>query len=500
MKTKITLLKMMSALLLQICSIIGGFIVPHIIINYFGSNVNGLVSSLNQFLSFISLLEGGITSVVMANLYKPLSQKNMDTISSIMVTAKKFFSQIGMIFIIYSLILAAVYPFCARGQFGYWYVFWLTIILSISLVIQYLFSISLRVLLEADKKVYIVSFTQCIIVVLNVILVYVCVRIFPSIHLLKLISGLVYILQPVVFFHIVSKKYNIDWNRHHDKSLIKERWSGFAINLAAFIHEGTDIAILTFCSNFEMISVYTVYALITNGLKQVVASLTSGINPSLGHSYAKGNLKEIHLKLDLYEYIIFSVVTFLFTVAMLLITPFVMIYTQGVRDADYYQPLFGIVFVMAEALYLLKFPHLNLAYSANKFREVTPYAYIEAIINILVSSILVWKFGLSGVAMGTFIAMLFRMAAHVYYTSKIVPTRRPSIFVYKLVIYVLGSVFSSLVCIYFAPIETYTIWQWIAHGVIYSVIVGVVILSISFCFFSKELKFFKNYIRRGGHK
>ena len=102
--------------------------------------------------------------------------------------------------------------------------------------------------------------------------------------------------------------------------------------------------------------------------------------------------------------------------------------------------------------------------------------------------------------MGTFIAMLFRMAAHVYYTSKIVPTRRPSIFVYKLVIYVLGSVFSSLVCIYFAPIETYTIWQWIAHGVIYSVIVGVVILSISFCFFSKELKFFKNYIRRGGHK
>ena len=94
MKTKITLLNMMSALLLQICSIIGGFIVPHIIINYFGSNVNGLVSSLNQFLSYISLLEGGITSVVMANLYKPLSQKNMDTISSIMVTAKKIFSQI----------------------------------------------------------------------------------------------------------------------------------------------------------------------------------------------------------------------------------------------------------------------------------------------------------------------------------------------------------------------------------------------------------------------
>ena len=49
---------------------------PKIILSYFGSEVNGLVSSLNQFLAYITLVEGGITGVILANLYKPLVDKD----------------------------------------------------------------------------------------------------------------------------------------------------------------------------------------------------------------------------------------------------------------------------------------------------------------------------------------------------------------------------------------------------------------------------------------
>ena len=74
MKNKVTLVNMISSLALQVCTIISGFIIPKIILSYFGSDVNGLISSLNQFLSYISLLEGGVTGVVAANLYKPKSE------------------------------------------------------------------------------------------------------------------------------------------------------------------------------------------------------------------------------------------------------------------------------------------------------------------------------------------------------------------------------------------------------------------------------------------
>ena len=143
----------------------------------------------------------------------------------------------------------------------------------------------------------------------------------------------------------------------------------------------------------------------------------------MGQAYAKKNWKELNQKLDIYEYIVFVLVFFLFTVTALLITPFVRLYTRGIVDTEYNQPLFGFLLVLSEALYLVKLPHLNLAYSANKFKEITVPAYIEATLNIVISVALVKKLGLIGVTIGTIVGMTYRMVFHVYYTSKIVPGR-----------------------------------------------------------------------------
>ena len=48
MKNKITLLNIISNFTLQIVSILSGFIVPKLILSYFGSEVNGLISSISQ--------------------------------------------------------------------------------------------------------------------------------------------------------------------------------------------------------------------------------------------------------------------------------------------------------------------------------------------------------------------------------------------------------------------------------------------------------------------
>ena len=66
--------------MLQFVTIISGFIIPRIILTNFGSEVNGLVSSLNQFLNYVYLFEGGLGGAVLANLYKPLyKDPNMAT-------------------------------------------------------------------------------------------------------------------------------------------------------------------------------------------------------------------------------------------------------------------------------------------------------------------------------------------------------------------------------------------------------------------------------------
>ena len=493
MKSKVTLINIISSLTLQVVTVISGFIIPKIILTNFGSSVNGLVSSLNQFLSYITLIEGGITGVVLANLYKPLVDHDNKKISAVLVTAKKFFNKIGYLFIAYSIGVAVVYPILSKEGFSWSFVASLTVVLSLNLLIQYLFSLSFRVLLQADKKLYVISFTQIVITVCNIACAFFSVKIYPSIHLLKLLTGLLYIIQPLVYGYFVKKHYSINWGTEPDDNLLKERWNGFAINCAAFIHNSTDITILTIFTNLATVSIYGVYTLVTNGLNGLFAAVFRAIAPTVGQAYAKGDEHELNKKLDLFEFITFISVYFCFTLSGLLITPFVQLYTNGITDVDYIQPIFGVLIVMAEGLYLIKEPHLDLSYSANKFKELSVPAFVEAGINILVSIILVHKLGLIGVAIGTIAGMTYRMAYQIYFTTKIVKNRKQWIFYKKLLAFSFVTLIGVAIC-HFVPLTEITVWNWVLHAFIYALIFGVLYMILSLLLFKKDVRYLKEYI------
>lgn len=491
---KITLINIISNIILQIANIFSWFIIPKIILTYFGSDVNGLVSSITQFLSYITLIEGGVTGVVMASLYKPLVNNDNKKISAIIKTSQKFYKKVGIIFSIYCLILATVYPLLFNTGFNYLYVFSLVIVLSINLLIQYMYSLAFRNLLNADKKGYVVSFTQTLILVLGILLSYISVAIYPSIHILKLITGLLFVLQPIIYNKYVKNNYNIMHDAKDDKNLLKNRWNGFAINIAAFIHNCTDIAILTIFTNLATVSIYSVYSIVTNGLRSIFNAVSNAIVPNIGQAYASENTEEINSKMDLYEFVTFNLVFYMFTIAALLITPFVMIYTHGINDANYNQLIFGVLLVVSEAIYLIKFPHLNLSYSANKFKELTIPAFLEAGINIIVSLVFVSKLGLIGVAIGTICGMIYRLIYQVYFSTKLIKNRPQKVFYKKLLVYIIFTLIGLTLCYYFVPISKFNIGSFIKTSIVYACLFGVMYFVASIVAFNNELKYLKNYL------
>ena len=492
---KVTLINTITSIILQLVSIISGFIIPRLILSFFGSDVNGLVASLTKFLSYIALLEGGVTGVITASLYKPLQENNEEKISAILKTTDKFYKKIGFIFILYSIVLSIVYPILFNTGFSFLYVFCLCLIIAIGFFIQYNFSLTLKTLLTADKKVYIVAISQTFITLLNIILVIISVKIYPNVHLLKFISSILFVLQPIIYKQYVKKHYKINKDIKYDKTLLKSRWDGLAINVAGFIHTNTDILILTIFTSMSTVSIYSVYALVASGIRTIISSISSGIKPTIGQAYAKGNIEILNKKMDLYEYIIFITVFWVFSVASLLITPFVMIYTKNITDANYYQPIFGYILLFSEACSLIKYPHLDLAYSANKFKEISKPAYIEASINIIVSILLIFKFGLIGIVIGTSIAMIYRLIFHIFYTKKIIG-RSPIIFVKKIIIFTLFSLIGIIICLLLIPKVKFNASDWIVHGIIYSLIVTLCYFMMSIIFFRKENEYLKKYLKK----
>lgn len=113
-----------SSIISQVATIICGFVLPRLILNHFGSEVNGLVNSITQFLSIIAFLELGIGSVLQFSLYKPLAEKNEEEISKVLVSGQKFFTKIALILLVYVLFLMGVYPLIANQNFGFVYVYY----------------------------------------------------------------------------------------------------------------------------------------------------------------------------------------------------------------------------------------------------------------------------------------------------------------------------------------------------------------------------------------
>ena len=490
MKKNIALTNIITSMLLQLTTIAYGFLIPKIIISTFGSEVNGLISSISQLLSYISLIEGGIAAVVTARLYGPLVKGKKKEIQTVINTSTRFFRKIGLIFIVYSTVLAFVAPLIyVKDGFDYGYIFTLTLILSIGLLIQYMTSLSLKCLLQADKKVFFVSITQIAILLSNISLAFLSVKIYPEIHLLKLLTSVTYIIQPILYRFYIKKHYELSKTKEEDKKLLADRWSGFANNLAYFIHSSTDITVLTFLTNLVTVSVYSVYSLVMAGLKSLLGAINTGVFASLGHLYALGDYKKLEKKFNQYEALYLFLVFFCFTLASLLITPFVLLYVADANVGNMYmQPVFGYLMVLAVLLDLIKSPHIYLAYAANKFKDMMKPCFVEAGINIVVSIILVLRFGLIGVAIGTIFAMLYRLIYQISLSKKIMHLRQ--IKTYRTIaLLMIPLVLSVLLCnlLFKINFQQLTVVVWIKHAIMYGVVSALIFSLFGLCFFRESI-------------
>lgn len=487
MRSKKAIYNIISNLILQVIVIIYGFIVPKIIISNFGSNVNGLVSSITQFLGYITLLESGFGPVVKSILYKPIANKDNNKIATIIKTSEKFFRKIALILLLYIFILCFIYPLFINTEFGFIFTLSLILIISISTFAEYYFGMAYRLYLQADQKNYIISIIQIITYILSITLIIILAKLNCNIHIIKLVSGLIFVLRPILQNLYVKKKYNINFNDVDNNYKIDNKWDGLAQHIASVIHNNTDVSILTILSTLAEVSVYSVYYLIVKGLKSLIQAFTSGIDASFGNMLANKEIDNLNKKFGIYENIYNIISTICFTCAIILITPFVMVYTKGITDANYIRYTFGYLIVISEYIWAIRLPYSSITLAAGHFKETRKGAWVECISNIVISVILVSKYGLVGVAIGTIFAMTIRTIEFVYHTNKYILNRSIMVSVKK----ILFVIVETLIIVYlskFIPfVENINYLNWIINALMVFILAVIVTLVFNIIFYKNEL-------------
>lgn len=407
-----------ASLIAQITTLICGFILPRLFLQHYGSEVNGLVNSITQFLSVIAFLELGVGAVVQSSLYKPLAEKDNQQISKVMVSANKFFQRLARILLVYVMSLMIIYPFIANQNFGFIYTATLIAAISISSFAQYYFGIVNSLLLNADQRGYIQYNAQTVTIILNTIVCAIMISMDGTIQIVKLVTSLIYIARPIILQIYVNNHYTINWKIKYTQEPIKQKWNGVAQHVASVVLDGTDTIVLTVFSTLSNVSIYSVYFLVVKGVKTLFLSVTNGIQALIGELWAKQELDQLKSFFGWIEWLIHTGTTYVFSCTAALIVPFIQVYTLGIRDANYIQPTFAILLTLANAMHCLRLPYNIMILAAGHYKQTQRNYIVAAILNIVVSVLTVKIWGLIGVAIGTLVAMTYQTIWLAIYDSR----------------------------------------------------------------------------------
>ena len=485
-----------ASLFLQICTVICGFIVPKLILSSYGSAVNGLVNSITQFLSFIALMDLGVGAVVISALYKPLADKNQNQIDCIVTSSDKFFRMIGRILFCYVVVLMVAYPFLVKKDFGFIYTATLIVAISISSFSQFYFGMTDRLILTADQRGYIQYNAQTITLIFNTLACVVLIKIGCSIHIVKLATSLIYLARPIVLRAYINHNYRLNRRAKYEEEPIKQKWNGIAQHISAVVLNDTDTVVLTALLTLSAVSIYSVYNLVVSGLKKLFESSTNGVEAALGEAWAKKEYGKCNRLFSFAEWFIHTSVTYVFTCTAILIVPFVKIYTKGINDAEYAQPLFAILIVLAHTMHCYRLPYHIMVKAAGRYKETQSCYYVAAFLNLAISIFAVKKWGLIGVAIGTLIAMVYQTIWMVIYNSKYLINETGKRFVKQMMINLLLFLGCYATLPLFISLKSISLSGWIIMAIEVALLVAIIEIIVNIIFYRDFAGVFFNKLRK----
>lgn len=485
MYKKIVFRNISTSLIWQITTMISGFILPSLIINHYGSEINGIIVSITSFLSYITLLDSGMGGVVKAEIYAPLNQKDWKKVSMILTSAKHFFRKIAYIFLIYSLCLSLIFPKLTNTTIDAKTIFLLTGILSLSLFAEYYSGLVNRILLLADKKHAFYNLLQTMIIITNLIVSIILIKSDQSIVAIKIFSALVFLLNPLILSYYVQKKYSIDYHQQSEQNVMKQKWDGLGHHIANMSRVNVDIFLLTLFFSAKEVSVYSIYMMIFNVLNKFLSIIINGSDSFFGEFLSANQRQRLKKYFSFYQFWYTMAVFIFITTTIEVILLFIEIYVKDAAEKGYLNQSFMLLIAIAQLCYMIRLPFMNLIFAHGKYKETKSFAFVEVMINGLGSIIFLYLFGMSGLALGTLFGTIYHLVKILLFFDRFYFKGMLKKQVFQIILYALLGTLSVLLVPHLL-IHTNQFYRWMILAFLVLVFNSLLFAGFSFLLFPQE--------------
>lgn len=401
----------------QIITIVIGLLLPRLRIVSFGSEVNGMLSSVQQVYTYLALLEAGVGTATLQALYGPVAKDNKKQINQILSATNHYYKKTGYVYLFSVLIFAFVYPFVVRSQIPTKTIVAVILLNGLGNVLAYFFQGKYRILLQAEGKQYIVTNLTTFVTVFSGI---------SKIGLIYAGCGVISLqaayfgfnlLQVCYFAWYIKKHYRwIDLKEKENFQVISQKNSVLVHQISQMVFNNTDVLLLTIFCDLKIVSVYALYNMIFDMISTLMNNVNTGFSYKLGQLYNSDRTR-FDRWYTLYERYYTALSFSLYFLGYTLIVPFLKLYTRGVTDTDYLLEYLPLMFTAIKLMVSGRAPSGFVATFAGHFKKTQNRAIIEMVLNLTVSIVCVNVFGIYGVLMGTIVALLYRANDMIIYAN-----------------------------------------------------------------------------------
>lgn len=497
MRTKNSIKNISVSLLSQIVMVLLGFLSRKVFIDNLGLEYLGINGFLTNVLSLLGLVEGGIGTSIVYNLYKPLAEDDEEKVTALVQLYKKLYFYIAIAVIGLSL---CIYPFLGlfiKGGESISYIAVVYFIFVARNVISY-FNAHKWSLINADQKGYVLAKINIVFNIVTTLVKIAILSITKNYILFLTIDMVIFAIQNYYNGKIVQKrypyintkkKYKVD--KEVEKNLVTNVKALFLHNVGGYCVFGTDNILISALISIKTVGLYSNYTLITGQLGTLINPFIASIGDSVGNLIAsEGSEKsyKIFRVAYLVNFWLYSVaVIFLFN----LVEPFITwCFGEGLL-------LDKFTFIVILLNFYINGLRGSIAIFKNKGGIFTQDKYvpiIESIINLGASLILAKYLGLVGIFIGTTISSvaipLWNRPRLVY---KYIFNKNFSEYMYKYVFYILLTIFTGTITSYLCSfISDISFAALVRRGLICVTIPNIIYLILFFK--SKEFQYIFNII------
>lgn len=472
---------MISGFVYQVVFITLSFVLPRLYLENFGSEVNGVLSTIKQIFAYLLLLEAGVGLATTQALYKTIAEKRYEESSAILAATHKYYLKTGVVYSAIVVLIGVVYSFVAPASVSRGTVFAIVILTGLPSIFSFFVQAKYRILMEVDGRKYVITTAETVLQLLSNIGKILVLFLTDSLILIYVVYCGLAIMQMLYLYIYAKHKYKwLDLKVKPDYKAISQKKAVLIHQLSGMVFNNTDVLLLSVMCDFKVVSVYTIYSLFFTQVQNFITSVTSGLSFALGQLF-QVDRKKFNKIYSMYETFFIMGSFVIFTLMAVFLLPIIQIYTGGIDDAEYSNSTLLFLFVLMNLLANGKLPVSQVVDYSGDFKNTRLFAIIEMILNVSFTIVGILNWGVCGAILGSVLALVFRGIVMIYYVNKKV-LGRSQMKTYKL--WIINSfVFAFVMAVFFVDkFSGVGLGELILKGIIHAPWILGMYVAVNFIF------------------